>query len=55
VISSQRTIRGGHRAFDILHLAGAFELEAEIFLTFDRNQAGLAKSLGLKTPVSAIK
>ena len=54
-ISSQQTILGGHRSFDILHLAGALELEADTFLTFDRNQAGLAKSLGFKTPVSVAK
>jgi predicted nucleic acid-binding protein len=54
-ISSQKTIRGGHRAFDILHLAGALELEAAAFLTFDRNQAGLAKTLGFKTPLSIAK
>jgi predicted nucleic acid-binding protein len=51
----RHTIRGGHRAFDILHLAGALELEAGQFLTFDKNQADLAKALGIKTPVSVAK
>jgi len=54
-ISSLQTIRGGHRAFDILHLAGALEFGADTFLTFDRNQAGLAKSLGMKMPFSVSK
>jgi len=54
-ISVRHTIRGGHRAFDILHLAGALELEAGQFLTFDKNQADLAKALGIKTPVSVAK
>ena len=54
-ISVRHTIRGGHRAFDILHLAGALELEAGQFVTFDKNQADLAKALGIKTPFSLSK
>jgi predicted nucleic acid-binding protein len=54
-ISSRHTLGGGHRAFDILHLAGALEMGAECFLTFDRNQAALAASLGLRLPLSLSK
>ena len=51
-LSEQLTAQQGHRSFDILHVAGAIELGAEIFLTFDRNQASLAKSQELVVPTS---
>jgi predicted nucleic acid-binding protein len=41
-ISTQRTSNGGHRAFDILHIATALHLGAREFLTFDANQRKLA-------------
>jgi predicted nucleic acid-binding protein len=31
-------VTGGHRAFDILHVAAAVYLGADEFLTFDSNQ-----------------
>jgi predicted nucleic acid-binding protein len=50
-ISSIRTLTGGHRGFDLLHVASALQLEATHFLTFDRNQRGLAKAEGLVVPL----
>ncbi|HLB33407.1 MAG: hypothetical protein A3F67_08905 [Verrucomicrobia bacterium RIFCSPHIGHO2_12_FULL_41_10] len=41
----------GHRAFDIIHVAAALHLQANIFLTFDQKQKVLAISQGLKTPL----
>ena len=42
------TVTGGHRAFDILHVAAAVHLGADEFLTFDSNQRRLALATGLK-------
>jgi predicted nucleic acid-binding protein len=39
---------GGHRTLDVLHVATALHLKAREFLTFDGNQAELAKAVGLK-------
>jgi predicted nucleic acid-binding protein len=50
-ISSTRTLSGGHRAFDILHVASALKLNATHFLTFDENQKSLAETEGLVVPV----
>lgn len=50
-LSEQFTSGRGHRSFDILHVAGAMELGADIFLTFDGNQEVLAKSQGLDVQV----
>ena len=47
-LSAQHTGRTGRRAFDILHVATALELEAKQFLTFDGRQRALAKAAGLK-------
>ena len=47
-LSAQNTPRAGHRAFDILHVATALELQAKQFLTFDTGQGALAKAAGLK-------
>lgn len=49
-LSSKRTRVGGHRSFDILHVASAVQVRAEKFLTFDRNQASLARHAGLQVP-----
>jgi predicted nucleic acid-binding protein len=43
----QRTSQLGTRTIDILHVASALELKAEMFYTFDHNQARLAKAEGL--------
>ena len=48
-LSTRHTIRGGHRSFDILHVATALTLRAREFLTFDTNQQKLAAAEGLKT------
>lgn len=50
-ISSRRTLTGGHRGFDILHVASALKLRASHFLTFDINQKKLAEAEGLVVPV----
>lgn len=47
-IASHYTGKGGHRGFDILHVATALELGAKEFLTFDAKQSELAKAVGLK-------
>jgi len=47
-LSAQHTNKGGHRGFDILHVASALELGAKVFLTFDARQSELAKAAGMK-------
>ena len=47
-LSAQYTGRGGHRAFDLLHVATALHLNARQFLTFDANQRRLAETEGLQ-------
>lgn len=46
-LSATYTLTGGHRGFDILHVASALVVGATRFLTFDDNQAKLAKAEGL--------
>ena len=46
--SKRRTISGGHRGFDVLHVATALHLGAREFLTFDANQRKLATAEKLK-------
>lgn len=50
-ISKARTFAGGHRSFDLLHVATALELGAKEFLSFDANQIALATAEGLATPL----
>lgn len=50
-LSEAHTSSGGHRGFDILHVAAAKQLGAAVFLTFDKNQRKLAKAVGLKVPL----
>lgn len=50
-LSSMRTLIGGHRGFDILHVASALKLNATHFLTFDGNQKKLAEKEGLVVPI----
>lgn len=45
-LSSQRTPTGAHRALDVLHVATAIHLGARELLTFDANQAALARAEG---------
>lgn len=47
-LSSRHTPTGAHRALDVLHVATALHLGARELLTFDANQARLAKAEGLK-------
>lgn len=47
-ISATHTANGGHRSFDILHVAAALQLGAGQFLSFDANQRKLAQAEGLK-------
>jgi len=46
-LSTLHTLAGGHRAFDILHVAAARQAKARMFLTFDTNQRKLAAASGL--------
>ena len=47
-LSQEFTALQGQRATDILHVASALELGVSRFVTFDKRQAQLAKSVGLK-------
>jgi predicted nucleic acid-binding protein len=51
-ISKSRTFSGGHRSFDLLHVATALELGAKEFLSFDTNQISLATAEGLAVPLA---
>ena len=51
-LSKTRTSAGGHRSFDILHVAAALELGAKEFLSFDGNQNALAAAEGMSTPLA---
>ena len=46
-ISARHTIDGGHRFFDVLHIATALHLGAVEFLSCDANQRKLAAAEGL--------
>lgn len=50
-LSDSYTLSGGHRGFDILHVAAANIFGASHFLTFDRNQKKLAEAEGLTVPL----
>ncbi|MBT9584070.1 type II toxin-antitoxin system VapC family toxin [bacterium] len=50
-LSSIHTLAGGHRSFDILHVAAARKLGGEYFLTFDANQRLLAQAESLLVPL----
>lgn len=45
--SRAHTIRRGHRMLDVLHVATAAHLRADLFCTVDRLQAELARDVGL--------
>ena len=47
-LSGVYTITGGHRSFDILHVAAALVGKAGVFYSFDANQRKLAQAEGLK-------
>ena len=46
-ISSAHTVSAGSRAYDITHIAAAYLLKADTFLSFDGRQWTLASLLGL--------
>jgi predicted nucleic acid-binding protein len=46
-LSDRYTLAGGHRSFDILHVATARVVKATTFLSFDANQRKLAGAVGL--------
>jgi predicted nucleic acid-binding protein len=50
-LSSTYSLTGGHRGFDILHVAASLRLNAKQFLTFDTNQKKLAEAEGMKVPL----
>ena len=49
-LSLAHTLGGGHRGFDILHVAAAKLAGASHFLTFDANQKSLAEKEGFVVP-----
>jgi predicted nucleic acid-binding protein len=49
-IARSHTPRIGAKGLDVLHVASALVFGADVFYTFDRRQAKLAKAVGLKTP-----
>ena len=50
-LSATHTLTGGHRGFDILHVAASIRLKAKQLLTFDGNQKKLAEIEGLVVPL----
>jgi len=50
-LSATHTLLGGHRGFDILHVATALTVKAQRFLSFDANQRKLAQAEGLEVPL----
>lgn len=50
-LSATHTLTGGHRRFDILHVATAVIVKARKLLTVDANQKKLAEAEGLVVPV----
>ncbi len=47
-LSAAHTLARGHRTLDVLHVAAAVHLRADLFCTVDRLQAELARAAGLK-------
>jgi predicted nucleic acid-binding protein len=50
-LSAIHTLTGGHRSFDILHVAAARKIGAQQFLTFDAHQRRLASAENLIVPL----
>ncbi len=50
-LAFHHTMKGGHRSFDILHIATVLHLGITDFLTFDENQRKLAEAEGLAVPL----
>lgn len=49
-LARRRTPQLGTRTLDILHVASALVLQADVFYTFDRVQAKLAQAEGIAVP-----
>jgi len=49
-MARRRTLQSGTRTLDVLHVASAVKLQADMFYTFDRNQEKLASAEGLLVP-----
>lgn len=47
-LSADGTPKTGNRALDILHVAAALHLKAELFLSFDQRQLALAQRTGMR-------
>ena len=47
LLSRRHTRQIGVRGMDVIHVAIALEMNAEMFFTFDKNQGNLAKRAGL--------
>jgi hypothetical protein len=47
-VSLKHTAGIGSRSLDVLHVAAALVMKAEILLSFDDNQRKLAKAAGLR-------
>jgi predicted nucleic acid-binding protein len=47
-LSEKYMLKNGQRTIDLLHVAAALESGAELFLSFDQRQCGLAKAAGLQ-------
>lgn len=50
-LSATHTMKGGHRATDIIHVSTVKNLGLKYFLTFDGNQKNLAEAQELIVPV----
>jgi predicted nucleic acid-binding protein len=48
-LASAWTAKLGTRTLDIIHVASALALKADLFYTFDERQAKLARAVGLRT------
>ena len=46
-LAAQHTPTLGTRGFDLIHVASAMALQADVFLSFDKNQRKLAQATGL--------
>ncbi len=50
-VSAARTMKGGHRAMDIIHISKSKYFGMRHFLIFDGNQKKLPQAEGLVVPV----
>ena len=50
LLARKQTAALGTRTLDLLHVASALVLQADVFYSFDRQQEKLARTEGLKVP-----